>query len=307
MSKRDFYEVLGVAKTASEKEIKKAYKKLAMKFHPDKNPDDPTAADKFKEVKAAYEILTDKEKRTAYDQFGHAAFDNPGMGGGHHGGGHQGFNGGFGGGNYADFEDIFGGAFGDMFSNARGGRGGFGSRHSTRPQKGEDLQYTMEIDLEDAINGASRVIDLPVFEGNTQVNKKLNIKIPAGIEDGGRIRLSGKGHPGINGGAQGDVYIQMNIRPHPRYTREGNNLHCKATTDFVTAALGGKIEVNTLGGAISLKIPEGTQNGRKFRLKGKGVTDRKGNTGDLIVQLHIETPQNLSDRQKELLAEFAAA
>ncbi|PSW55953.1 DnaJ domain-containing protein [Photobacterium leiognathi] len=181
MSKRDFYEVLGVAKTASEKEIKKAYKKLAMKFHPDKNPDDPTAADKFKEVKAAYEILTDKEKRAAYDQFGHAAFDNPGMGGGHHGGGHQGFNGGFGGGNYADFEDIFGGAF------------------------------------------------------------------------------------------------------------------------------GGKIEVNTLGGAISLKIPEGTQNGRKFRLKGKGVTDRKGNTGDLIVQLHIETPQNLSDRQKELLAEFAAA
>ena len=194
-----------------------------------------------------------------------------------------------------------------MFSNARGGRGGFGGRHSTRPQKGEDLQYTMEIDLEDAISGASRVIDLPVFEGSTQTNKKLNIKIPAGIEEGGRIRLSGKGHPGINGGPQGDVYIQMNIRPHPRYTREGNNLLCKATTDFVTAALGGKVEVNTLGGAISLKIPEGTQTGRKFRLKGKGVTDRKGNTGDLIVQLIIETPLNLSDRQKELLNEFAAA
>ncbi|MCP4955443.1 DnaJ C-terminal domain-containing protein [Photobacterium aquimaris] len=303
MSKRDFYEVLGVAKTASEKEIKKAYKKLAMKFHPDKNPDDPTAADKFKEVKAAYEILMDKEKRTAYDQFGHNAFENPGMGGGqrggHHGFGQQG--------GYSDFEDMFGGAFGDMFSNARGGRGGFGGRHSTRPQKGEDLQYTMEIDLEDAISGASRVIDLPVFEGSTQTNKKLNIKIPAGIEDGGRIRLTGKGHPGINGGSQGDVYIQMNILPHPRYTREGNNLLCKATTDFVTAALGGKVEVNTLGGAISLKIPEGTQNGRKFRLKGKGVTDRKGNTGDLIVQLVIETPLNLSERQKELLNEFAAA
>ncbi|WP_297478193.1 DnaJ C-terminal domain-containing protein [uncultured Photobacterium sp.] len=294
MSKRDFYEVLGVAKTASEKEIKKAYKKLAMKFHPDKNPDDPTAADKFKEVKAAYEILMDKEKRTAYDQFGHNAFENPGMGGGQQGG-------------YSDFEDMFGGAFGDMFSNARGGRGGFGGRHSTRPQKGEDLQYTMEIDLEDAISGASRVIDLPVFEGSVQTNKKLNIKIPAGIEEGGRIRLSGKGHPGINGGPQGDVYIQMNIRPHPRYTREGNNLLCKATTDFVTAALGGKVEVNTLGGAISLKIPEGTQTGRKFRLKGKGVTDRKGNTGDLIVQLIIETPLNLSERQKELLNEFAAA
>ena len=302
MSKRDFYEVLGVAKTASEKEIKKAYKKLAMKFHPDKNPDDPTAADKFKEVKAAYEILMDKEKRTAYDQFGHDAFENPGMGGGR--GGQQGFGQQAG---YGDFEDMFGGAFGDMFSNARGGRGGFGGRHSTRPQKGEDLQYTMEIDLEDAISGASRVIDLPVFEGSTQTNKKLNIKIPAGIEEGGRIRLSGKGHPGINGGPQGDVYIQMNIRPHPRYTREGNNLLCKATTDFVTAALGGKVEVNTLGGAISLKIPEGTQTGRKFRLKGKGVTDRKGNTGDLIVQLIIETPLNLSDRQKELLNEFAAA
>ncbi|KJG23789.1 molecular chaperone DnaJ [Photobacterium iliopiscarium] len=302
MSKRDFYEVLGVAKTASDKEIKKAYKKLAMKFHPDKNPDDPTAADKFKEVKAAYEILMDKEKRTAYDQFGHDAFENPGMGGGR--GGQQGFGQQAG---YGDFEDMFGGAFGDMFSNARGGRGGFGGRHSTRPQKGEDLQYTMEIDLEDAISGASRVIDLPVFEGSTQTNKKLNIKIPAGIEEGGRIRLSGKGHPGINGGPQGDVYIQMNIRPHPRYTREGNNLLCKATTDFVTAALGGKVEVNTLGGAISLKIPEGTQTGRKFRLKGKGVTDRKGNTGDLIVQLIIETPLNLSDRQKELLNEFAAA
>ena len=302
MSKRDFYEVLGVAKTASDKEIKKAYKKLAMKFHPDKNPDDPTAADKFKEVKAAYEILMDKEKRTAYDQFGHDAFENPGMGGGR--GGQQGFGQQAG---YGDFEDMFGGAFGDMFSNARGGRGGFGGRHSTRPQKGEDLQYTMEIDLEDAISGASRVIDLPVFEGRTQTNKKLNIKIPAGIEEGGRIRLSGKGHPGINGGPQGDVYIQMNIRPHPRYTREGNNLLCKATTDFVTAALGGKVEVNTLGGAISLKIPEGTQTGRKFRLKEKGVTDRKGNTGDLIVQLIIETPLNLSDRQKELLNEFAAA
>ncbi|KAE8177638.1 DnaJ C-terminal domain-containing protein [Photobacterium carnosum] len=302
MSKRDFYEVLGVAKTASEKEIKKAYKKLAMKFHPDKNPDDPTAADKFKEVKAAYEILMDKEKRTAYDQFGHNAFENPGMGGGR--GGQQGFGQQAG---YGDFEDMFGGAFGDMFSNARGGQGGFGGRHSTRPQKGEDLQYTMEIDLEDAISGASRVIDLPVFEGRTQTNKKLNIKIPAGIEEGGRIRLSGKGHPGINGGPQGDVYIQMNIRPHPRYTREGNNLLCKATTDFVTAALGGKVEVNTLGGAISLKIPEGTQTGRKFRLKEKGVTDRKGNTGDLIVQLIIETPLNLSDRQKELLNEFAAA
>ena len=303
MSKRDFYEVLGVAKTASDKEIKKAYKKLAMKFHPDKNPDDPTAADKFKEVKAAYEILMDKEKRTAYDQFGHNAFENPGMGGGHRGG-QQGFGQQ---GGYNDFEDMFGGAFGDMFSNARGGRGGFGGRHSTRPQKGEDLQYTMEVDLEDAISGASRVIDLPVFEGSTQTNKKLSIKIPAGIEDGGRIRLTGKGHPGVNGGAQGDVYIQMNILPHPRYTREGNNLLCKATTDFVTAALGGKVEVNTLGGAISLKIPEGTQTGRKFRLKGKGVTDRKGNTGDLIVQLVIETPLNLSERQKELLNEFAAA
>lgn len=303
MSKRDFYEVLGLTKNASEKEIKKAYKKLAMKYHPDKNPDDPSAADKFKEVKEAYEILTDKEKRAAYDQFGHQAFERGGMGGNGYEG-HQQY------GNYADFEDIFGGAFGDMFSKARGGHfgggGGFGG-FGNRPRKGNDIHYKMEVDFEDAIKGTSRVIDIPTYEGNVQSTKKLNIKIPMGIKDGEQIRLGGKGEPGINGGPAGDILIEITVRPHLRFTRHGNNLHTKVKTDFVTATLGGKVEVQTLDSRFNLTIPAGTQAGRKFKLTGKGVTDRKGHTGDLIAELVIETPTNLTERQKELLTEFAAA
>ncbi|HIF9441246.1 TPA: DnaJ C-terminal domain-containing protein [Photobacterium damselae] len=303
MSKRDFYEVLGLTKNASEKEIKKAYKKLAMKYHPDKNPDDPSAADKFKEVKEAYEILTDKEKRAAYDQFGHQAFERGGMGGNGYEG-HQQY------GNHADFEDIFGGAFGDMFSKARGGHfgggGGFGG-FGNRPRKGNDLHYKMEVDFEDAIKGTSRVIDIPTYEGNVQSTKKLNIKIPMGIKDGEQIRLGGKGEPGINGGPAGDILIEITVRPHLRFTRHGNNLHTKVKTDFVTATLGGKVEVQTLDSRFNLTIPAGTQAGRKFKLTGKGVTDRKGHTGDLIAELVIETPTNLTERQKELLTEFAAA
>ncbi|MDP2543398.1 DnaJ C-terminal domain-containing protein [Photobacterium damselae subsp. piscicida] len=302
MSKRDFYEVLGLTKNASEKEIKKAYKKLAMKYHPDKNPDDPSAADKFKEVKEAYEILTDKEKRAAYNQFGHQAFERGGMGGNGYEG-HQQY------GNYADFEDIFGGAFGDMFSKARGGHfggGGFGG-FGNRPRKGNDLHYKMEVDFEDAIKGTSRVIDIPTYEGNVQSTKKLNIKIPMGIKDGEQIRLGGKGEPGINGGPAGDILIEITVRPHLRFTRHGNNLHTKVKTDFVTATLGGKVEVQTLDSRFNLTIPAGTQAGRKFKLTGKGGTNRKGHTGDLIAELVIETPTNLTERQKELLTEFAAA
>ncbi|MGF1725366.1 DnaJ C-terminal domain-containing protein [Photobacterium nomapromontoriensis] len=299
MSKRDYYEVLGLAKNASEKEIKKAYKRLAMKFHPDKNPDDPSASDKFKEVKEAYEILTDKEKKAAYDQFGHRAFERPDMGA------NRQQYGSYGGGSHADFEDIFGGAFGDMFSNARGGSQFHG--FNQRPRRGQNVQFHMDIDLEEVVHGCSKVVELPVYEGNVQTTKKLNIKVPAGIEDGGKIRLGGKGEPGTNGGPAGDIMIQITVRPHLRFTRDGNNLVCNVKTDFVTAALGGQVEVVTIEGTrVNLKIPAETQTGSKFRMKGKGITDRKGHVGDLLVQVNIETPRNISERQKELLKEFAA-
>ncbi|MGF1688076.1 DnaJ domain-containing protein [Photobacterium japonica] len=294
MSQRDYYEILGLAKNASEKEIKKAYKRLAMKYHPDKNPDNPSAADQFKEVKAAYEILNDKEKKAAYDQFGHRAFERPDMGGGR-----QQYGG------YNDFDDIFGGAFGDMFGRARGGSqfNGFGQR----PRRGQDVLFNMDVDLEEIVQGCSKVVELPIYEGSVQTTKKLNIKVPAGIENGGKIRLAGKGEPGVQGGQPGDVLIQVNIRPHLRFTREGNNLLCAVKTDFVTAALGGQVEVVTIDGKrVNLKVPAETQTGGKFRMKGQGVTDRNGQAGDLLIQVNIETPRNLSDQQKALLKEFAA-
>ena len=297
MSKRDYYETLGLTKSATEKEIKKAYKKLAMKYHPDKNPDNPKAEDTFKEVKEAYEILTDKEKRAAYDQFGHQAFD-PSRGAGHQRQYQQS------GAGYGEFDDLFG----DMFSRGRGGNpfGGFGQQRA-RPQRGEDVQFKMDVDLEDVILGNQKVIELPIFEGQQQVTKKINIKIPMGIENGEKIRLAGKGKPGFNGAPSGDVLIEIQARPHPYYTRDNNNLIYQAHTDFVSATLGGKVEIPTLDSRLNLTIPAGTQNGRKFRMKGKGITDRKGQTGDLLVQITIDTPQNLNERQKELLREFAEA
>lgn len=295
MSKRDYYEVLGVSKSSTEKEIKKAYKRLAMKYHPDKNQGDPQAADKFKEIKEAYEILTDADKRGQYDDYGHAAFQNGGSGGGGFGGQSQGYGG---------FDDIFGGAFGGG-GRSRGGFGGgfedmFSQQRRPRPQKGQDRQFNLTVEFADAINGCEQVIELPI----NGENKKINVKVPAGIDDGEKIRFSGKGESGVNGGPAGDLLIQINTRPHTHLKRDGNDLICPVTMDFATAALGGEVEIQTLESRFKLKVPAGTQSGRKFRMKDKGVTSRKGITGDLMVEIIVATPTNLTDKQKELLMAF---
>ncbi|AEH33814.1 DnaJ [Vibrio anguillarum 775] len=348
MSKRDFYEVLGVGRDASERDIKKAYKRLAMKFHPDRNQGDDSASDKFKEVKEAYEILTDSQKKAAYDQYGHAAFEQGGMGGG-----------GFGGGS-ADFGDIFGDVFGDIFGGGRRGGG------QARAQRGADLRYNMELSLEEAVRGCSKEIEVPTLvhcdscegtgakkgssaqtcgtchghgqvqmrqgffavqqtcptchgkgkiikdpcnvchgQGRKQKTKTLNVKIPAGVDTGDRIRLSGEGEAGEMGAPAGDLYVQVHVKEHHIFERDGNNLYCEVPVSFAMAALGGEVEVPTLDGRVNLKVPEETQTGRMFRMRGKGVKGvRGGAIGDLVVKLVVETPVKLSARQKELLREF---
>ncbi|TQK06860.1 MULTISPECIES: molecular chaperone DnaJ [Oxalobacteraceae] len=348
MAKRDFYEILGVAKGASEEDIKKSYRKLAMKYHPDRNPDNKEAEEKFKEVKEAYEMLSNPEKREAYDRYGHAGVDPNGMGGG-----------GFGAGG---FGDAFGDIFGDIFGGgARGGRGG-----GPQVYRGADLRYNLEITLEQAAAGFDTTIRVPSWDkcdtchgsgakpgtqpvtcstcaGHGQVrmqqgffsiqqtcpkchgsgkiipepcaacggagrikrNKTLEVKIPAGIDNGMRIRSSGNGEPGTNGGPPGDLYVEIHIKPHEVFQREGDDLHCEMPISFVKAALGGEIEVPTLGGKVSFTIPEGTQTGKTFRLKGKGIKGvRSGYSGDLFCHVVVETPVKLTDKQKDLLKEF---
>ncbi|MCC2638346.1 MAG: chaperone protein DnaJ [Moraxellaceae bacterium] len=349
MAKRDYYEVLGVAKTASADEIKKAYRKLAMKHHPDRNPDDKSAEDKFKEANEAYEMLSDEDKRAAYDRHGHAGVD-PNMGGG-----------GFGGAGGGSFSDIFGDVFGDIF-----GGGGGGGRGGQRVNRGSDLRYTLELDLEEAVRGTTVQIRVPKLStcevcdgsgakkgtfpetcrtcaGNGQVRmqqgffsvaqtcptcrgrgktikdpcnachgqgrvekaKTLEVKIPAGVDTGDRIRLSGEGEAGPNGGPSGDLYVQVSVRAHKIFERDGADLYCEVPISFADAALGGELEVPTLEGRVKLKIPEGTQTGKLFRLRGKGVAPvRGGGQGDLLCRIVVETPVHLSKRQKELLREF---
>jgi molecular chaperone DnaJ len=349
MSKKDFYETLGVGRNADDAEIKKAYRKLAMKHHPDRNQDNPNAEEKFKEVKEAYEMLSDPQKRAAYDQYGHAGVD-PNMGGG---------GGGFGGGH------PFGDAFGDVFGDIFGGRGQ--QRGGPQVYKGSDLRYTMEVDLEDAAHGKVTQIRVPSWdncntcegtgaekgskpetcptcdghgqvrmsqgffsvqqtcpkchgtgkynpkpcktchgEGKTKTNKTLEVNIPAGIEDGMRIRNSGKGEPGINGGPAGDLFVEVHIRRHAVFERDGIDLHCTVPISFTKAALGGDIEVPTLHGGAHMTIPEGTQTGQKFRLRGKGMPHvRSASTiGELYVHVTIETPVKLTNEQKDLLMQF---
>ncbi|GEM77818.1 DnaJ C-terminal domain-containing protein [Vibrio superstes] len=295
MSKRDYYEVLGVSKASSEKEIKKAYKKLAMKYHPDKNPDDAQAEESFKEVKEAYEILTNTEKRQEYDRFGHAAFDNSGFGQRQR---QSGFSG-------SGFEDMFGGGFRqqsqgfggfeDIFAQSRGGG-------RTRPRKGQDFEFNLSVDFVDAVKGAEKIIELPI---NGQ-QKKINVKIPEGIKDGEKIRFSGKGGLSANGGPSGDLLIIINIRSHPVLKRDENNLIYTSHIDMVTAALGGEVEVNVFDSRFKLKVPVGTQSGRKFKVSGKGVTSRKGVTGDLLVVIQVDTPTQLTEQQKALLEQLKA-
>lgn len=352
MAKRDCYEVLGVEKSASAQEIKKAYKRLAMKYHPDRNPDDASAEEKFKEVKEAYEILSDDQKRGAYDRYGHAGVD-PNQGAGGFGGGAGGFGG--------DFSDAFGDIFGDFFG------GGGGRRRGPRgPQPGHDLSYTLQVTLEQAVfgeevkirvpkldtcktcdgsgardgskpetcgtcngmgqvvmqqgpfrmqqacpncGGSGQVIKEKCFDcggqGRVRREKTLSVKVPAGVDTGDRIRLSGEGEAGANGAPSGDLYVEIHVKPHDIFERDGDDLHCEIPIGLADAALGGEVEVPTLKSKVKLKIPAETQTGKLFRLRGKGVKSvRSANTGDLLCRVKVETPVSLSTKQKELLEEF---
>lgn len=344
-TKEDYYKILGVDRNASDAEIKKSYRSLAMKHHPDRNKDNPEAAEvKFKEINEAYEVLSDSKKRAAYDQFGHAGVDgSAGRGAG-----------GFGAG--GDFGDIFGDMFGDIFGGRRGGGG-------SSAQRGSDLRYNLEITLEEAVNGTEQKIRIPVYvtcdtcsgsgakpgsspvtcsmchghgqvrmqqgfftvqqtcptcrgtgkqikdpcgkcygQGRVKDEKTLSAKIPAGVDTGDRIRLSGEGEAGQQGAPAGDLYIDVHVKKHAIFSRDGANLSCEVPISFVTACLGGEIEVPTLNGKVLLKIPAETQTGKAFRLRGKGVKPvRGGAIGDLICKVNIETPVNLTGEQKSLV------
>ena len=347
MSDQDFYTTLGVSRTASEDEIKKAYRKLAMKYHPDRNQGNKEAEEKFKEVQKAYDTLSDKQKRAMYDQYGHAAFEQGA------GAGAGGF-GGFGGAQGFDFSDIFSQMFG----------GGGGARQQN--YQGADLQYSVEISLEEAAKGVKKRLTIPTYEecdvchgsgakpgtsatpcstcrgsgtvhirqaifqmqqtchvchgsgkeikdpclkcrgeGRVKAGKTVEVDIPAGIDDGQRIRLSGEGEPGRNGAPAGDLYISVHVKAHKIFERNGLDLHCELPISFTVAALGGEVEVPTLDGKVKLNIPKETQTGRRMRVKGKGIKSlRSSATGDLYCHVLVETPVNLTDRQKELLEEF---
>ena len=347
MSKQDYYQTLGLQKNSSDAEIKKAYRKLAMKYHPDRNPDDKNAEIKFKEAKEAYEVLSDNQKRAAYDQFGHAGVNNQaGMGGG--------FNTG------DAFNDIFGDMFGDIFGNARG------QRRQSSAQRGADLRYELDLDLEQAVFGETIKINIPSLigcdtcagsgakkgtqatrclrcegrgsvrvqqgfftlqqtcpecrgagqtikdpcidcsgSGRVQKERTISIKIPPGVDQDDRIRLSSEGEAGMKGGPPGDLYVDVNIRSHPIFKREGSNLFCEVPISFTKAALGGTVEVPTIDGAVNLTIPTETQSGEVFRLRGKGVQSYRDRVlGDLFCNIQIETPVNLNADQKNILKSF---
>jgi DnaJ-class molecular chaperone len=290
MAKRDYYEVLGVPKNASDDEIKKAYRKLAIKYHPDKNPGNKEAEEKFKEISEAHEVLSDKQKRARYDQFGHAGVGN-GAGGAYGGnpfaGGNFNFNGqtfNFDFGGAGGFDDILGSLFG--FGNAR------------RPRRGADYQTSVTLTFEEAIFGTTKTINVD--------GKDLKVKIPAGIDDGMSIRLAGKGGPAPEGATErGDLYVRVRVKPHKTLTREGAIILSEQKIDMVDAALGCEIDVETVDGKITMKVPAGTQSGTPFKLSGHGVPYRAdGDRGPHIVTVIVETPKNLSRKQKELLEEF---
>ena len=345
--KRDFYEVLGVNRDASDEDIKKSYRKLAMKHHPDRNPDNPKSEEQFKEAKEAYEVLSDPKKRAAFDQYGHAGVDpQAGAGGAGMGG----------------FADAFGDIFGDIFGQGRGGQGGGRSNVF----RGADLRYNLEVSLEDAARGTQTRIKIPAMaecepckgsgakkgsepktcptcaghgqvrmqqgffsiqqtcpkchgtgryipdpcntchgSGRIKEHKTLSVKIPAGIDEGDRIRLTGEGEAGVNGGPSGDLYVQVHLKPHGVFKRDHDDLHCEMPISISIAALGGEIEIPTLDGVARLKIPAETQTGKIFRLRGKGIKGiRSVGPGDLHCHVVTETPVKLTDRQRELLTEF---
>lgn len=344
MDQRDYYELLEVSRSASDGDIKKAYRKLAMKYHPDRNPDDPSAEEKFKEIQKAYAVLSDSKKRSAYDQFGHAGVD--GAAGGH---------GGFGG-----FGDVFEDIFENIFS------GGRGQGRQSQGQRGSDLQFNVQLTLEEAAIGKEIEITVPRHgacktcdgsgakvgtkpkscetcngigqvriqqgffsiqqtcpnchgegeiitdpcndchgQGRIRESKKLTVKIPPGVDNGDRVRLSGEGEAGIHGGGPGDLYVQVGVKKHAIFERQDNDLHCEVPISFMIAAIGGTIEVPTLEGRVSLKIPGETQTGKVFRLRGKGMKSVRGYAqGDLLCKVVVETPVNLSSEQKDLLTKL---
>ncbi|HRP73834.1 MAG TPA: molecular chaperone DnaJ [Luteimonas sp.] len=347
MSKRDYYEVLGVARTASEEDLKKAYRRCAMKYHPDRNPGDHEAEVRFKECKEAYEVLSDGGKRRMYDQHGHAAFEH-GMGGGNAGPG-------FGG---ADMGDIFGDIFGNIFGGG-GGRSG--------PRRGADVGYVMELDLEEAVAGLEKRIEIPTLaecgdcagsgsedrkletcstchgrgqvrfqrgifsmqqpcphchgrgqtiakpckschgNGRVEEEKVLSVKVPAGVDNGDRIRLAGEGEAGPAGAQAGDLYVEIRVRPHEIFERDGDDLHCEVPIRISQAALGDSVRVPTLGGEAEIRIPAETQTGKVFRLRDKGVKSvRSRAPGDLYCKVVVETPVNLTAEQRDLLEQFEA-
>ena len=344
--KRDYYEVLGVSRTAGDEELKKAYRKLALKFHPDKNPG-KEAEERFKECNEAYQILSDPQRRAQYDRFGHAAFENGGIGGGFD------FAGGF--------DDILGDLFGDFFGTGRG-RGG-----RSRARRGADLQYQLEIGFIEACRGCEKTLSVPRLArcetcggrgakagttpqtcpqcngsgqmrfqqgffsiaktcgkcnghgqiitnpcpscdgaGARRVTYTVNVKIPAGVDAGSRLKLRGEGEVGANGGPSGDLYVVLDVQEHPIFVRDGHDLVCEVPVSFAQAALGTEMEVPTLDGSVKLKVPAGTQSGHVFRLRGRGVADLNGyGTGDELVRVVVETPRKLTAKQRELLEEFA--
>ena len=300
-SKRDYYEVLGVSKSASDDEIKKAYRKLAIKYHPDKNPGNKEAEEKFKEINEAHDVLSDKQKRARYDQFGHAGVG--GGGGNPFAGGANPFRQGnpFGGFNYGGqtFSFDFGGAGGSVFDDILGSI--FGNGGARRPRKGADYQTTVSLSFNEAIFGTTKKV--------TVGGKDLKIKIPAGIDDGMSIRLKGKGGPAPEGGTEpGDLYVRIKVKPHKHLTREGAIILSEERINMVDAALGCEIEVETVDGVVTMKVPAGTQSGTPFKLSGHGVPFRAdGDRGPHIVTVIVETPKNLSRKQKELLEEFRGA
>ena len=351
MADKDLYKILGVNKNATQEELKRAYRKLTMELHPDRNPDNREEAErKFKEMKAAYDILSDEQKRATYDRYGFEAASGNGAGGGFGGGGFGGFN-----------ADVFGDIFGDIF--------GGGRQRQARPEtRGHDLAYELDLSLEEAVNGIEKRIRIPTYirckscdgsgataksvkrtcpscngsgqiriqqgffsiaqpcpqcggkgqiienpctdchgDGRVKQQKTLNVNIPAGVDTGDRIRLAGEGEAGERGAAAGDLYVDIRVRKHPIFTRTGDDLHCEMPISFVTAALGGDLEVPTLGGRVVLNVPPETQTGKRFRLKGKGVKSvRSRAAGDLYCTVNLETPVNLSKKQKDLLAEFGS-
>jgi len=345
LAKRDYYEVLGVNRDASEEDLKKSYRRLAMKWHPDRNPENPKAEEHFKEAKEAYEVLADAGKRSAYDQFGHAGIDPHAAGAGAGMGG---------------FGDIFSDIFGEIFGGGRSGR--------STVFRGADLRYNLEISLEQAAHGFETKIRIPSVavcetckgsgaragsqpqtcpscqgqgqvrvsqgpfsiaqtcprchgrgsvipnpcptcsgSGRVKLQKTLSVRIPAGVDEGDRVRLSGEGEPGVNGGPPGDLYVQVHIKQHAVFQRDHDDLHCEMPVSFATAALGGEIAIPTLDGSARIRVPAETQSGKTFRLKGKGIKGVRSHApGDLFCHVVVETPVSLTERQRQLLREFEA-